>query len=168
MLEMLTGSELEQAERPCCSNVLLSFNCAQCNFCVPCGAWPRSQPELQFATGHSQKKNTCWQDPQWADGNNCTSQGGGKENDFDVSWRWPVMKSDSCHLQDLKNNTRGWQSCPHFTCTPRLEGLLPCDHCSSVVACFTVHNWICFLYSKQSSDCLLREIFSPSFATVNF
>lgn len=37
MLGMLTGSELEQAERLCCSNVLLSFNCAQCNFCVPHG-----------------------------------------------------------------------------------------------------------------------------------
>ena len=96
MLEMLTGSELEQPERPCCSNVLLSFNCAQCNFCVPrgrllCSApvwWSRLHPELQFASGHSQKKNMPWWDPEGAEGNsNCTSQGKGKENDFDVSCR---------------------------------------------------------------------------------
>lgn len=130
----------------------------------PMGTWPCLHPELQFASGHSQKKNMCWQDPQQADGYCCTSQGEGKENDFDVSWRWPAMKSDSFHLQDSRNDTRDWQSCPHFT----LEGPLPCGHsCSSVVACFTVHNWIHFLYNKQSSDCLLRQIFSPSFATVN-
>lgn len=124
MLEMLTGSELEQAERPCCSNVLLSFNCAQCNVCVPTGTWPHSHLELQFASGHSQKKNMCWQDPQWADGDNCTSRGEGKENDFDISWRWPAMKSDSFHLQVLKNDTKDWQSCPRSTCSPRLEGLV--------------------------------------------
>lgn len=135
----------------------------------PMDTWPRLHPELQFASGHSQKKNMCWRDPQRADGdNNCTSQGGGKEHDFDVSCRWPAMKSDSFHLQDLKNDTGDWQSCPHFTSAPRLEVLLPCGHCSLVVACFTVHNWIHFLYSKQSSDCLLRQIFWPSFATINF
>lgn len=146
----------------------LSFNCAQCHVCVPRGTWPHLHPELQFASGHSQKKNMCWQDPQWADGDNCTSQGGGKENDFDISWRWPAMKSDSFHLQDLKNDPRDWQSCPHFTRTPRLEGLLPCGHCSSLVTCFTVHNWINFLFSKRSSDCLLRQIFSPPVASLNF
>lgn len=69
MLEMLPGSELEQAERPCCSNVLISFNCAQRNFCVPRAQllrsapawWPCLHPQLQFASGHSQKKNV----PRW-------------------------------------------------------------------------------------------------------
>lgn len=64
MLEMLTGSELEQAERPCCSNVLLSFNCAQCNFCVPHG---------HLATLASRAAICLW---------SLSSQGGGIENDL--------------------------------------------------------------------------------------
>lgn len=161
---MLTGSE--QAEGPRCSNVLLSFNCAQHNFCVPCGQllcralvwWLRWCPELQFASGHSQKKNVPRQDPEQAEGNNYCAPAKVQEKRTilmspvgDQPWSQTVF----C-LQDLKNDTRDWWSRPSFPAfSLRLEELLPRGLCSLAVACSTLHKRVHFLYGKQSSDCLL-------------
>lgn len=164
---MLTGSE--QAEGPRCSNVLLSFSCAQHNFRVPCGqllcralVWRlRWCPELQFASGHSQKKNVPRQDPEQAEGNNYGAPAKVQEKRTilmspvgDQPWSQTVF----C-LQDLKNDTRDWWSRPSFPAFAlRLEELLPRGLCSLAVACLTLSNWVHFLYGKQSSDCLLCPI----------
>lgn len=80
MLEVLTGSELEQPERPCCSNVLLSCNCAMGNVCGPwghltvqCSGMVAMLPSRALIC---QSCNMPCQDPEQAKGeSNCTSQG---------------------------------------------------------------------------------------------